>query len=143
VGRRRRRECGLDSPDPRQRRRQGTNAYELCINQNHPCPVQFTTLAHELAHLYLAYVSAEPKRHIPSRRLLKYAERELEAESVAYLISLRNGITPKSQTYLSAFVSSGKTTDDIDLYQVMRAAGQIEAALGLGRPTRFAKSRHP
>ena len=37
----------------------------------------------------------------------------------------------KSQTYLSHFVNAYTTVDQIDLYQVMRAAGQVETLLRL------------
>jgi hypothetical protein len=117
----------------------GSNLYRVFVNQNHSPAVQFTTLAHELAHLFLGHLGSDKKLTIPKRRKLDHAQCEVEAESVAYLVSLRNGITPKSQVYLSSFVKRNTTTDDIDLYQVMRAAGQVETVLGLSRPTRFSK----
>ena len=51
--------------------------------------------------------------------------KELEAESVAYLICCRNGLKPKSETYLSGYVEQDTTADTLDLYQIMRAAGQV------------------
>lgn len=65
------------------------------------------------------------------------AQRELEAESVAYLVCARNGVTSKSETYLANYVTENTTVDHIDIYQVMRAAGQIEALLGLPMRTTY------
>ena len=114
------------------------NRYRLSVNANHPPAVQFTTLVHELAHLFLGHLGEDNKRSVSERQGFPLVQRELEAESVAYLVSLRNGITPKSQVYLSAFVNANTTIDDLELYQVMRAAGQVETTLlGLSRPTRF------
>jgi hypothetical protein len=67
--------------------------------------------------------------------VLEHRQRELEAESVCYLVCRRNSVTPKSQTYLSEFVDDNTTLDLIDVYQVMRAAGQVETALGLALRT--------
>jgi hypothetical protein len=39
---------------------------------------------------------------------------------------------PRSETYLAHFVEYGMSIDDLDLYQIMRATGQIESVLGLG-----------
>jgi antirestriction protein ArdC len=71
---------------------------------------------------------------------LDYAQQELEAESVAYIVCERNGVSPKSQTYLSHFVESNTTTDSIDLFQIMRTAGQVETVLELSAHTKFGKA---
>jgi hypothetical protein len=121
----------------------GANSYRVIVNRNHSPAVQFTTLAHELAHLFLGHIGEDKTLHIPRRRTLSHRQCEIEAESVAYLVSLRNGITPKSQVYLSSFVTKDSTAEDVDLYQVMRAAGQVETLLGLTRPTRFPQPSRP
>ena len=67
----------------------------------------------------------------------QHSQRELEAESVAYLVCARNGVTSKSETYLSNYVREHTTVDEIELYQIMRAAGHIERLLGLSGHTTF------
>jgi len=62
---------------------------------------------------------------------LTQPQQEFEAESVAYLVCERNGIKSKSHTYLSNYVDQNSTLDTVDLYQIMRAAGQVESLLGL------------
>ncbi|MCP5408351.1 MAG: ImmA/IrrE family metallo-endopeptidase [Chromatiaceae bacterium] len=113
------------------------NHYQLFINQNHTPSVQFTTLVHELGHLFLGHLVEDKKLKIPKRRQLNHAQQEIEAESVAYIICKRNGVNPKSQTYLSQFVTDDTAVEDIDLYQVMRAAGQVERLLNLANHTKF------
>ena len=63
--------------------------------------------------------------------------RELEAESVAFLVAKRNGVESKSETYLAEYVRFHKTVDDLDFYQMTRAAGLIETLLGVAAHTRF------
>lgn len=113
--------------------------YQVNINRNHEIVVQFTTLAHELGHLFLGHLGPDKKLKIPKRPAMSHKQVELEAESVAYLVCKRNGVEPKSETYLSKFVSENLTADQMDLYQIMRAAGQIETFLGLGAHTKYDK----
>lgn len=105
--------------------------YRMNINKNHDSNVQFATLAHELAHLYLGHLESDKHLKIPDRSTLSHDQRELEAESVAYIVCARNGVTNKSESYLADFIKQDTSTCQIDLYQIMRAAGQIETLLQL------------
>jgi hypothetical protein len=106
-----------------------SNVYRMLVNKNHTPPVRFVTLAHELAHLFLGHLGIDGTLHVPDRRHLGHQQVELEAESVAFIICKRNGVMSKSETYLSNFVTQNSTVGDLDIYQVMRAAGQVETLL--------------
>ena len=105
--------------------------YRLCVNRNHSPATQFVTIAHELAHLFLGHLGPDKKLGIPGRHRLSHGQSELEAESVAYLVCERKGIESGSKSYLSAYVGQHTTIDELDIYQVMRAAGRVESLLGL------------
>lgn len=112
--------------------------YQMLLNRNHAVSVRFVTLAHELGHLFLGHLGADKTLSVPRRQPLTYAERELEAESVAYVVAERSGVKSKSQTYLASFVKRETTIDDLDVYQVMRAgtsAGRTLTPAAI-RPTR-------
>lgn len=111
--------------------------YWIYINRNHIPAVQFVTLTHELAHLFLGHLGRDKMLNIPQRRMPEFEQRELEAESVAYIVCERNGVRSKSQTFLSNFVDANTTVNHLDVYQVMRAAGQVETLLGLAAHTRY------
>jgi hypothetical protein len=113
--------------------------YRMHINRNHSAPVQFTTLTHELGHLFLGHMGADKKLNIPDRRTSDHSQRELEAESVAYLLCARNRVVSASETYLTNYVESNTTVENIDVYQVMRAAGQVESLLGVTSRTTYEK----
>lgn len=115
--------------------------YEMRINEKHAPAVKFSTVVHELAHLCLGHLGKDGNLKIPARLNLSHAQEELEAESVAYIVCQRNGIKPKSESYLKSYVSEGTTTDSLDLYQIMRAAGQAETLLGLGAHTKYDKPK--
>jgi hypothetical protein len=113
--------------------------YRMHINRNHTPAVQFASLAHELGHLFLGHLGADKALNVPQRPQMIQTQWELEAESVAFLVCARNGVTSKSETYLANYVKHNTTVDDIDLYQIMRAAGQVETLLGLTARTKYDK----
>jgi hypothetical protein len=81
-----------------------------------------------LAHLFLGHLGDDPGRRVPDKRSTLHELREVEAEMVAYLVAMRNGIKPKSESYLSNYKGALK---DLNLYGVMRAANAVETALGI------------
>ena len=113
------------------------SVYEIHVNRNHAAATQFVTIAHELGHLFLGHLGPDPLLKVPERPPLDHSQRELEAESVAYLACARNGVSSESEKYLVKYVKENTTIANLDVYQVLRAAGQIEALLGLGAQTRI------
>jgi IrrE N-terminal-like domain len=109
--------------------------YRMLLNRNHAPAVQFATIAHALGHLFLGHLGPNKKFGVPDRASMNQTQLELEAESVAYLVCARSKVTSKSETYLSKYVTEMRAIDNIDTYQVMRAAGQVETLLGLGART--------
>lgn len=108
--------------------------YRLRINSMHDQNVHFSTLVHELAHLYLGHLGSDAYLNIPDRSLLEHRERELEAESLAYVVCRRAGVQCDPESYLANYIRVGNPCDGIDIYSVMRTAGALEGLLG----TRFA-----
>ena len=120
-----------------------TTTYRIFINRNHSAPVQFATLTHELGHLFLGHLGQDKMLNVPQRIDLDHRQRELEAESVSYLVCARNNVTSKSESYLAGYVRQNTTVDNVDVYQIMRAAGQVETLLGLNAHTKFEKPTAP
>ncbi len=106
----------------------GKNRYRLAYNVSHPPPTRFATVAHELAHLYLGHLGSDRGRRVPDRCATAHDLREVEAEMVAYLVALRNGLKPASESYLAKYQGAFKS---LDLYSVMRAANSVETAMGV------------
>ncbi len=120
----------VDTPKPHGR-------YKVMVNRNHLPATQLVTLAHELGHLFLGHMGQDEVLKIPDRAGLSHDQVELEAESVAYLVAVRAGIESKSEKYLSNYVENQEVVGALDLYSVMRAAGQVETILGLHHGTSF------
>ncbi len=113
------------------------SVYELGLNRNHNAAMSFVTLAHELGHLFLGHLGEDKKLSIQDRCAVEHRMREIEAESVAYIVCHRNGIECRSQKYLNAYVENGETTENLDIYAITRAAGHIERLLDLSHSSQW------
>ena len=114
-----------------------SSSYRMNVNKNHNPNVQFATLTHELAHMYLGHLGKDTYLSVPERPAQPLQQRELEAESTAYIVCARNGVENQSASYLANYVEQEATSEQLDLYQIMRAAGQIETVLGLAAHTKY------
>jgi antirestriction protein ArdC len=112
--------------------------YRNRINSRHNPNVQFATLAHELGHLFLGHLGPDKYLKIPERPSLTHARKELEAESLAYIVCKRTGIVPTSESYLASYVASRPMVEEnLDIYPMLKAAGPIETLLELTGTTHF------
>ena len=86
------------------------------------------TVAHELAHLYLGHMGTDRGRRVPDHGYTDQALREVEAECTAYLVARRNGVKPRSESYLAEYQGA---FEHFDLYAITRAANAVETAMGI------------
>lgn len=105
------------------------NRYQVHLNQNHDVPTRFATLAHELGHLFLGHLGNDTKRKIAGRAALPHDLRELEAESVAYMVCHRRNIEPRIAPYLADFVKDESVVNRLDIYTIMVATNNVERVL--------------
>ena len=112
-------------------------AYQIRVNSKHDPNVQFVTLIHELAHLFLGHLGPDKYLKIGERHSVTHGQVELEAESVAYLVCKRYGVESKSEAYLADYVKDHTTMENIHFYMIMKAAGQIETVLDIGDMVSF------
>lgn len=78
--------------------------YQIRINSEHQPNVQFVTLVHELGHLFLGHLGPDKYLQVAQRPCMDLHQRELEAESLAYLVCKRHGVESKSRSYLADHV---------------------------------------
>jgi antirestriction protein ArdC len=92
---------------------------------------------HELGHLFLGHLGPDKHLSIDQRPTPGHAQVELEAESLAYLVCKRRGVTSKSESYLADYTQANNTVEGLDFYRLIKAAGQVETALGIVAYTLF------
>ena len=85
--------------------------------------------------LILGHLGRDVYLRIPERPTLNHQQQELEAESTAFIVCARNGVECKSESYLASYVKQDTSTEQLDLYQIMRAAGHVKTILGLAART--------
>lgn len=123
--------AGLLEVLQRARNEKQATQYRIHINRNHVAAAQFATLTHELGHLFLGHLGPDQKLNVPHRPAVALAQQEIEADSVSFIVCRRNGIKYESHTYLTDFVKENTVVESLDVYQIMRATGQVESLLQL------------
>ena len=89
-------------------------------------PSRFGVLCHELAHIHLGHLGTDSDYWWPSRRDLRHAAVEVEAESVAHVVSSRFGLEGGSSVYVSNHMKGSQLPDGVSLDLIAKVAGQIE-----------------
>jgi hypothetical protein len=105
--------------------------YSVSLNSNYSPAAKFATLVHELGHLWLGHLGSDTHLKIQARVGLSHDLREIEAESVAYILCKRNGVDVHSEQYLSGFINGDTWLDNLEIHKILQAAGQAETKLGL------------
>lgn len=105
----------------------GKGTYGLVVNKNHSTEVKFSTIAHELGHLYCGHLGTPNEKWGPNRsNIMDSSIREFEAESVAWLVCQRHGLNAPSASYLSSYLNTNAPVPSISLETILKAARMIE-----------------
>lgn len=103
--------------------------YEIRLDDGQLLPARFTTLGHELGHLFFGHQGKRKTDFWSERELPSLETRELEAEAVAYLVAKRRGLRTASARYLSNYLLPGAPLPEISLETILIAAGAVEEML--------------
>lgn len=97
------------------------------LNQNHDIKIQYATLCHELAHLFLGHLGGDPfGREWDSRVGLTRTQRELEAEAVSYMLCVRAGLRSNSAEYLSPYLEDPEDIKKISIEAIIKTVTYVE-----------------
>ena len=99
-------------------------------------PSRFGVLCHELAHIYLGHLGSDADHWWPSRSNLTRNAVELEAESVAFLVTLRLGLQGSSSAYVSRHMPDGNVPEGVSMDLISKVAGRIEQMATKSMPRR-------
>jgi hypothetical protein len=87
---------------------------------------RFGVLCHELAHIYLGHLGTDRDHWWPSREQLSHHTLEIEAESVAFLVTSRKGLIGASARYVSSHLGNRPMPQSVSLDLVARVSSRIE-----------------
>jgi len=101
--------------------------YIVKINSKYPVEDKYSSLAHELGHLFCGHLGADRQAWWEPRGTDDETLREFEAESVSYLVCRRAGLLASSDRYLQSYDGGeDRKLPYYSLNAIMVAAGYIE-----------------
>ena len=106
-----------------------TSSPEIELNLKHEPAVNFGTIIHELAHLFLGHLGSLSNEKFPLREdqvMKNKALREMEAESVSYLVLSRLSLQNKSAEYLAFYNAHPTDLKRISMDLILKTATKIE-----------------
>ncbi|MCX7770758.1 MAG: hypothetical protein N2202_06715 [Proteobacteria bacterium] len=112
-----------------------SKSFKICLNKSLTHTENFGTLTHELAHIFLGHVGNNKVYHrkekdkfitLPVRKKLDKKIKELEAETVSYLLCARMGLQTSSLEYLAGYISSEEDLKIVSYEMIARATDKIE-----------------
>jgi hypothetical protein len=105
---------------------QKTVPFRVKLNAKHDLPTRFSTLAHELGHIYCGHIGRDRKGRWLDRSHLSVELRGTGAEAVARLVCERNGVQARLKGHLS-FLIGRVDLAQVSLYAVFEAANRVES----------------
>ena len=103
--------------------------FNMVVNRSHPKETKFTTILHELGHMYCGHLGTPNAKWWEARTDLDLDVCEFEAESVCWLVCERIGLKNPSAEYLSGYVKNNSQIPDVSIDAILKAAGIIETMI--------------
>lgn len=106
--------------------------YSIQINKKHSISQKYAAAVHELAHLYCGHIGSDKTAWWTDRQdyIATRVQREIEAESISYIVCKRQKIETPTAEYLIGDANQSLELPEFSLDTVLRVASHIE---GMGR----------
>lgn len=102
------------------------DAFHVTIRKTLPAAQHYATLVHELGHIFAGHLGTTQRHWWNDRSKTSPSVKEIEAESISYLVSVRGGLTTSSAEYLSNYVRENDEVPQFSLETVLTVSGYIE-----------------
>ena len=114
-----------------------TKKLEIYLREGTDERQHFSTLCHELAHIFLGHTghkvliteNRKTRLNLPERTALSLKQEELEAETVNFLICKKLGLEAKSMEYLAGYIESEADWKNFSYELVIKVADRLEGEL--------------
>lgn len=104
-----------------------TSKYLILLNRRHTLEQKFETLAHELGHIFCGHLGIDAQAWWQSETRKTNDVMEIEAESVSYLVCLRQGVKASAVRYISQYLEGPELEiPPFGLSAVLQATDYIE-----------------
>jgi hypothetical protein len=99
---------------------------EIEINSSFNTNEMYSTICHEIAHVYLGHLGNDKDEFWPDRRKLNERVKEIEAESVSFLVCGRYGLKTKADEFIAEQITNEADIQSISIETIMKTAAFIE-----------------
>ena len=100
--------------------------FSVNINKSYGVNDKYSTLIHELAHIFCGHLGINKTSWWKSRENLNKTSVEIEAESVSFLVCKRVGLQTTSESYLSNYIQDHKEIPSISFDTILTVSHYIE-----------------
>ncbi len=100
-------------------------SFKVVVNSSYTQINKYSTLIHELGHIYAGHLGAFDGSWWKAR-ILSHESVEIEAESISYLVCKRMGLQTTSESYLSTYIKDHNQLPPISLDVILTVTGYIE-----------------
>jgi len=105
---------------------QKDTSYLIHLNKTHSLEEKYSSLAHELGHIFCGHLGIDRYAWWPERENLNISGEEIEAGCVAYLVCKRKGLRACSEKYLSNYIGANQEIPAFSLNAVLQAVNYVE-----------------
>jgi len=105
---------------------QKDTSYLIHLNKSHSLEEKYSSLAHELGHIFCGHLGIDRYAWWAEREDLNISGEEIEAGCVAYLVCRRKGLWACSEKYLSNYVGVNQKIPTFSLNAVLQAVSFVE-----------------
>jgi hypothetical protein len=99
--------------------------FRIVVNITYPLINKYSTLIHELGHIYCGHLGVLNESWWKPR-ILGDKSVEIEAEAISYLVCKRRGLQTTSERYLCEYIKENEELPPISLDVILTVAGYIE-----------------
>jgi len=117
----------------------GSQTTVLHPRYNEPSAEAYAILCHEIAHHFLGHlgpivrkVKGKPKTIFQDRRNTPKNIKEIEAETVAWIVLSHLGLEKNSQQYLAGYITGERDLERLEISLLLKIAGRIKE-MGKGK----------
>jgi hypothetical protein len=105
---------------------QKDTSYVIHLNKTHRLEEKYSSLAHELGHIFCGHLGIGRYAWWPEREGLNISGEDIEAGCVASLVCRRKGLQACSEKYLPNYVRANQEIPAISLNAVLQAVSYVE-----------------
>lgn len=105
---------------------QNDTSYLILIDGTQPTEDRYSSLAHELGHIFCSHLGIDRHAWWPEREDLNINGEEIESDAAAYLVCERLGLKARSAKHLSNYIEVNHELPVFSLNAVLQSVGYLE-----------------